>query len=163
MTQSTRPLKADPGFIFESGKTYPHSIGLSCCFRQWKADSHCRLFHGYSIQISAVFRAEELDERNWVVDFGSLKAFKGFLEDRFDHKMLVAEDDPELDFIRTLEARGLAQIRVMPQVGMEACSYWIYQVADGWLYNNGYAPRVTLQEVEVREHEANFARYRRNS
>lgn len=154
-------LTADDGFIFESGKTYPHSIGLSCCFRQWRADSHCRFFHGYSIEVSTLFAATTLDERNWVVDYGSLKSFKGWLEGMFDHKMLVAEDDPELEFIKTLEARGLAQIRILPQVGMEAVSYYIYQYADGWLTDNGYAPRCHLQQIEVREHAANFSRYRR--
>jgi 6-pyruvoyltetrahydropterin/6-carboxytetrahydropterin synthase len=159
MTQTQ--LKAEAGFIFESGKRYPSSIGLSCCFRQWKAPSHCRLFHGYSIDVSLVFGAVELDERNWVVDFGSLKSLKGWLEDQFDHKMLVAEDDPELEFIKTFEQRGLAEIRIMPQVGIEACSYWIYQYTEGWLRDNGYYPRCSLQQVEVKEHDANFARYRR--
>lgn len=156
-----RSLTAEPGFVFESGKAYPHSIGLSCCFRQWRADSHCKLFHGYSIQVELTFQATYLDERNWVVDFGSLKSFKGWLESCFDHKLLVAEDDPELNFIKSLEERGLAEVRVFPQVGMEACAYWIYQYAEGWLRDNGYTPRCELLQVEVREHEANFARYRR--
>ena len=118
-------LRAEPGFYFESGKNYAHSIGLSCCFRQWKADSHCKLLHGYSIFVGLVFRATELDARNWVVDFGSLKSFKGFLEETFDHKLLIAEDDPELETLKALEKKGLAQVRILPQVGMEACSYWI--------------------------------------
>lgn len=154
-------LQAEEGMIFESGKTYPASIGLSCCFRQWAADSHCRLFHGYSIEVAPVFAAKQLDHRNWVVDYGSLKSFKGWLEDRFDHKLLVAEDDPELPYIRGLAERGLAEIRMMPQVGMEACAYYIFQYADIWLKDNGYYPRCSLQSVTVREHAANHATYRR--
>lgn len=155
-------LRADSGFIFESGKVYVHSVGLSCAFRQWKAESHCRFLHGYSLQVGFTFRSIGLDERNWVVDFGSMKSLKGWLEDMFDHKTLVASDDPEIDTFRALEQRGLIQLRELPHVGMEATAYYIYQYAETWLIDNGYNG-VELQEVEVREHDANFARYRRHS
>ena len=79
---------------FRSTKTYGHEIGLSACFRQWRAESHCRLLHGYALAVKFVFESEELDVRNWVVDFGSLKTLKGWLEDTFDHTLLVANDDP---------------------------------------------------------------------
>lgn len=153
-------MKAPPGYTFESGKTYTHSIGLSCAFRQWRAESHCKFLHGYSLQVSVTFRCRRLDVRNWVVDFGSLKSFKGWLEDMFDHKTLVAEDDPYLDTFVTLDAAGLIQLRVFPNVGMEATAYYIYQYLETWLVDNGYKDAV-LDCVEVREHESNWARYRR--
>ena len=71
-----------------STKTYGHDIGLSCAFRQWKAESHCKYLHGYSLSITFRFMANELDYRNWVVDFGGLKDLKATLEDYFDHKTL---------------------------------------------------------------------------
>lgn len=157
-----QPLKADPGFIFESGKVYPHAIGLSCCFRQWRADSHCNQLHGYSIQVGFTFQADILDHRNWVVDFGSLKNLKGWLEDMFDHKTLVAEDDPEYNLFMKMQEHKICEIRVMPSVGMEATAYYIYQHAEQWLKDAGYGDRITLSQVEVREHDANFARYRKN-
>ena len=45
-------------------KTYGNERGLSCAFRQWKAESHCRLIHGYSLGFRFVFEAETLDHRN---------------------------------------------------------------------------------------------------
>lgn len=153
-------LQAEEGKVFRSGKVYTHSVGLSCCFRQWRAESHCRFFHGYSIQVEVDFVATEgLDIRNWVVDYGSLKSFKGWLEDSFDHKTLVAEDDPKLDIIRKMEEAGLIQLRVFPSVGCEAMAYAIYQYLDMWLQSNGYAPRVRIGTVKVKEHEANWASY----
>ena len=56
-----------------STKTYGHNIGLSAVFRQLHADSHCRFLHGYSLQFKFTFGCDELDEKNWVVDFGGLK------------------------------------------------------------------------------------------
>ncbi len=153
-------IEPDEGMIFESGKTYTHAQGFSCAFRQWRADSHCKYLHGYALQITLTFRAMELDRRNWVVDFGSLKGLKGWLEDMFDHKTLVASDDPLLSTFNDLEAKGLIQMREMPNVGMEATAYYIYQYAEQWLKDNGYS-HVALDCVEVKEHEANFARYRR--
>ena len=79
---------------YKSTKTFGHELGLSSAFRQWKAQSHCRFVHGYALAVKFEFEAEELDVRNWVVDFGSLKSLRKMLEDTFDHKLLVAEDDP---------------------------------------------------------------------
>jgi 6-pyruvoyltetrahydropterin/6-carboxytetrahydropterin synthase len=142
---------------YRSTKTYGHELGLSACFRQWRADSHCRLLHGYALAFTFTFEADELDLRNWVVDFGSLKSLKGFLEDHFDHKMLVAEDDPALEEFERLSRLGLASIRILPAVGCEAFAEYIGEVADLWLYDNGYKPRVRLVSCECREHGANSA------
>ena len=35
--------------MYRSTKTYGNERGLSCAFRQWRADSHCNLIHGYSL------------------------------------------------------------------------------------------------------------------
>ena len=144
---------------FISTKKYGHEIGLSAAFRQWRAESHCRFIHGYALSIYLEFEAKELDYRNWVVDFGSLKSFKGLLERTFDHKLLVAEDDPQLGTLLSLQTAGLAQVVVMPQVGCEAFAEYIFGALEVWLQDNGYAPRVSVRMVEVREHGANSAMY----
>ena len=69
-----------------------------CAYRQWKADSHCNMNHGYSFSMKFYFGTNELDARNWCADYGGLKELKGVLKDQFDHTTLVAEDDPELEF-----------------------------------------------------------------
>lgn len=143
----------------QSTKRYAHTIGLSAAFRQWRAESHCKFLHGYALAFKFVFETDELDERNWVVDFGSLKSLKGLLEDMFDHKTVVAEDDPMLHVFEDLDARGLIQLRTLPDVGCEKFAEFVYGAADVWLEDNGYAPRVRLVSVEVMEHGANSALY----
>lgn len=142
-----------------STKTYGHEIGLSCCFRQHRAQSHCHFLHGYALSIHFEFAAEELDSRGWVVDFGSLKSLRGILEDNFDHKLLVAEDDPALDDLCALAGIGVADVVVLPKVGCEAFAEMLHGVAECWLEDNGYAPRVRCRSVTVREHGANSATY----
>lgn len=145
--------------MHQSTKTYGHEVGLSACFRQHKATSHCNRLHGYALAVSLKFQAVSLDERNWVMDFGGLKPVKALLEDLFDHKLLVAFDDPHLGYLRGLEALGLADLVVMKAVGCEAFAEHIYFEVRQWMMRSSYYPRVVLVSVEVREHGANSAIY----
>lgn len=148
---------------FRSTKTYGHELGLSACFRQHRAESHCRLLHGYALAIKFTFEADEgdLDVRNWVVDFGGLKPLKAILEDTFDHTLLVAEDDPHLPQLQQLDVLGVARVVVVPATGCERFAHLIYEVAEQWLKDAGFAPRCRLVNVEVHEHGANSAVYGR--
>lgn len=140
---------------YRSTKTYGHDIGLSACFRQWRAESHCRFLHGYALSVHLEFEATDLDARNWVVDFGSLKPVKAWLADTFDHKLLVARDDPALPALMDLQRAGLAVVCVVPATGCEAFSLQIFEYVEEWLNDTGMAGRVKLAEVHVREHGAN--------
>lgn len=142
---------------YASTKTYGHEIGLSACFRQWRADSHCRFLHGYALAVRLEFEADTLDARNWVMDFGSLKLLKAWLQNTFDHKTLVAEDDPALKRFENLDRDGLIQLMVVPATGCEAFAKLIFDHTNKWLRAEGHAPRIRLREVEVREHGANSA------
>ena len=143
---------------FISTKTYNHNIGLSCAFRQWRAKhSHCKYLHGYALSVRLNFKGK-LNDRNWVYDFGDLKFVKEFLEETFDHKTVVAEDDPELETFKELEEKGLIQLRIIPHVGCEKFAEYICkQIATTIEVNSN--ERVKLMSVEVREHSGNSAIY----
>lgn len=145
--------------MYRSSKTYGHEIGLSCAFRQWRAESHCRFIHGYALSIRLEFEADELDHHNWVIDFGGLKSFKQHLVDMFDHKLLVAEDDPQIDILCQLAGFDLAEVVVVEATGCEAFAKFVWEEAEIWLVENMHAPRVRLHSVEVAEHGANSAIY----
>jgi 6-pyruvoyltetrahydropterin/6-carboxytetrahydropterin synthase len=128
-----------------STKTYGNDRGLSCCFRQWRSvHSHCSTIHGYSIGIKLVFESETLDDRNWVFDFGGLKAFKEWSEWQFDHTLVVAQDDPHLPFFIQMndlvtinsdnvessvpyERGAVCDLRIVPAVGCEKFAELAYQ------------------------------------
>jgi 6-pyruvoyltetrahydropterin/6-carboxytetrahydropterin synthase len=147
--------------IYTSTKTYGHDIGLSAAFRQWKAESHCRFLHGYALSVHFEFETEELDVRNWVVDFGSLKSLKQMLQDTFDHKTLVAEDDPEMIWFEDAAKRDILDLVVVPATGCERFAELIFECTEVWLKDNGYSPRCKLALVTVSEHGANSATVRR--
>jgi 6-pyruvoyltetrahydropterin/6-carboxytetrahydropterin synthase len=142
---------------FRAVKTYGHDLGLSCCFRQWRAKSHCRHLHGYALSFELVFEAEQLDGNGWVIDFGALKPIKEMLTERFDHAMQVAVDDPMLKIITGLAERDACRLVVVPHVGTEAFAAQVFAFTAKWLKQAGYADRVRLVSVTAREHNANAA------
>lgn len=167
-----------------STKTYGTDRGLSCCFRQWRADhSHCSLLHGYSIGIKLVFESETLDEKNWVMDFGGLKAFKEWADWQFDHKTIVALDDPHLNKFQDLarmgkqDQGGVLSLRLVTGVGCEKFAELVfrtmneilaaYQAGQGWTHPDGrvfearypVGAGVRLRSAEVFEHAGNSAIY----
>lgn len=142
---------------FYSTKRYGHEVGLSACFRQWRADSHCRHLHGYALAVEFVFEATDLDDRNWVVDFGGLRELRDELEATFDHKTVVAADDPHLDWFRTGHDLGTLDLVVLDAVGCEKFAEHVGRLAQAWLDRHGLADRVRLASCEVREHGANGA------
>ena len=140
---------------FYSGKTYSHATGHSCAFRQWRADSHCNLIHGYALQFELKFGGE-LDDRNWIVDFGGLKPLKEWLKYMFDHTYLVAEDDPELETVKMLQEKNLIDMRLVPAVGCERFAEQVFDYAQD-LVNDLTDGRCWVQECTVREHAHNSA------
>lgn len=145
---------------FSSTKTYDHTIGLSCCFRQWRAKSHCRLMHGYALKVKLGFSCEELDENNWCMDFGGLKPVKAWLEETFDHKTVVAKDDPQISIFREMQIAGLCELTEVPSTGMEAFAHLIFMHVNIWLLRSYPDHKVGLDYIEVSEHGGNSALYR---
>jgi len=136
----------------------------SSAFRQWRSThSHCQFIHGYNLTADITFECNNLDERNWVMDFGGLKDLKKTLEHTFDHKLVVAGDDPQLDLFKQLDSVGAAEVVVLDGgVGCERFAEFVLKTADTFVdeLTNG---RVRVQSVQINEHDSNFATcYRSN-
>ena len=131
----------------------------SCAFRQPQATSHCRFVHGYRLVGKFWFGANELDENNWVVDFGGLKELKKKLEYQFDHTTCIADNDPAIRAFQSLHDDGIVDLRVMEGgVGIEKFAEFCFKTADKHvkeITNN----RCFAVRVEVFEHEKNSAIY----
>jgi len=144
--------------MYYSTKRYGHNLGLSACFRQPHADSHCRFLHGYSLSFKFIFSANTLDERNWVVDFGGLKPLKKWLEDNFDHKVVLDKNDPHLDDFKLLEEKGLAELNIVDGVGVEKFAEHAYNKAME-IVTEATNGRCWVVSCECAEHGANSAIY----
>jgi 6-pyruvoyltetrahydropterin/6-carboxytetrahydropterin synthase len=139
-----------------STKTY-NQIG-PVAYRQWRADSHCNLLHGYALSFHLEFECDTLDARNWCMDFGGLKPLKGLLEDWCDHTLLVAQDDPMREHLLNLGKLKLAKITEVEKTGCEGIADFLYEYINTiFLPNYGEKDRVWCSKVEVRETDANMA------
>ena len=141
--------------------------GYSTCFRQWRATTtHCQYLHGYGVSIKLWFEGQ-LDNRNWVWDFGGMKRAKGTIDGMapkdwfdfmFDHTFVVAEDDPYRDSFLKMEEAGVAQVRVIPATGAERFAQFIYDKVNPFIMQETDG-RVKISKVEFREHGKNSAIY----
>lgn len=143
---------------YQSTKQFGHDVGISCAFRQWRADSHCNKVHGYALAFKFTFEANLLDKRNWVQDFGGLKGLKEALLDSFDHKLVVADDDPAKELFKSMHENKVADVVILPRVGCEYFAEYAYHMAVAMLKLH-LQERIKLVSVEVKEHGANSALY----
>ena len=151
---------------FQSTKLFD---GFSTVFRQWKAEgTHCRFLHGYGVSFRVWFEGE-LDERNWVWDFGGMKRAKGTIDGKnpkewmdymFDHTTIVANDDPGIGGFRTMNELGIIQLRELEAVGAEQFAKYIFEKLDTFVQEET-ENRVSVIRVEFMEHNKNTAIYER--
>ena len=149
---------------FQSTKLFD---GFSCVFRQWKAEgTHCKFLHGYGVSFRVWFEGE-LDERNWVWDFGGMKRAKNTIDGKnpkewmdymFDHTTIVATDDPGIGGFRTMNELGIIQLRELEAVGAEQFAKYIYDKLNTFVQEETNS-RVSVMRVEFMEHAKNTAIY----
>jgi len=146
-------------YKYTSTKEYHDAF--PCAYRQWRADSHCNLIHGYSFSMKFYFGTNDLDVRNWAADYGGLKELKNVLESQFDHTLLVAEDDPELETYKLLESKNMAKLTILPKLGCEGLADQLYRYVNGVyipdMWGQAEADRLWCYRVEVRETQSNMA------
>ena len=144
---------------FQSTKKLgPISVG----HRQWRDDGHCAWVHGYGRYIQFTFEGD-LDERQWVMDFGDLKDIKQWLEEQWDHRVMIASDDPHLEKLKQMHDLGIMNINVLDVTkgwgpGIEASCKHIYDNVANLIHVKTDG-RVKIVKVEIWEHERNSAVY----
>jgi 6-pyruvoyltetrahydropterin/6-carboxytetrahydropterin synthase len=114
--------------------------------------------HGYSLGFKFTFGCDDLDNKNWAVDFGGLKPLKAWLEDTFDHKVVLDENDEKLHYFHVLEEAGLAQLTILDGVGAEMFAKHAFDFANK-LIKEQTDGRCWVHSVECSEHGANSAIY----
>ena len=83
---------------------------------------------------------------------------KAWMDYMFDHTLVVAEDDPELEAFKQMDRAGVAQVRVIPATGAEKFAEYIYNKLNKFVdtETNG---RVRVTKVKFMEHGKNAACY----
>ena len=149
---------------FQSSKVFD---GFSTVFRQWKAtETHCRFLHGYGISFKVYFEGE-LDEKNWVWDFGGMKRAKTLIDGQqpkawmdymFDHTLIIAEDDPERRAFQQMDKAEVVRLRIIPATGAEKFAEYVFNKINGFVQKET-ENRVRVTKVKFMEHGKNAAYY----
>jgi 6-pyruvoyltetrahydropterin/6-carboxytetrahydropterin synthase len=153
---------------YTSEKTFDN---FSVALRQWKAKhSMCQLLHGYALEFTVTFASNEpeidkqLDDMNWVVDYGSFKkppqgnGLRAWLDDMFDHTTLIEKDDPYLDYFQSGAMEGVMKLIVMDKMGAESIAKLVFDKFNERLSQID-AGRCRVVKVICRENKTNLSTY----
>lgn len=138
---------------------------FSVALRQHKAKhSHCQLLHGYALEFKVWFTSDSLDDMNWIVDFGGFKhnGVKDWLNDMFDHTLLIEEDDPNLDIFEQMDLMNLCKLRKLKRMGAESLAKLVFEKLNSILEKTD-AGRCRVIKVECFENKNNSGIYELNN
>ena len=112
-------------------------------------DGVCRYPHGHNAVVEIDIRAEQLDARNMVADFGEIKTIvKGWIDRELDHKMILRHDDP---LVVPLQALGEPIYLLESNPTVERIAKLIF--------DEGRALGLDILTVRVWETPSSFASY----
>ena len=133
----------------------------SVSLRQWKAQhSHCKLQHGYALRFKVWFTAKELDDMNWICDFGGFNhnGLKDWMNDMFDHTVLLQANDPYRDYFESGAMEGVMKIHFLERMGCESLAKMVFDKFNEVLSKTD-AGRCRVIRVECFENDKNSAIY----
>lgn len=132
--------------------------GYAFAHRQPKHDGQCRWLHGHNWDFTIEFQAATLEENGFVIDFGKLGFIKMLLTQAFDHGLILAKNDPELETFKLLATRNICKLTILEDVSAEGLAKQIHALSDELVrkHTNG---RVWVSRVTVHEDEKNTASY----
>lgn len=144
--------------MYKSTKIFDN---YSVALRQHKAKhSHCKLLHGYALKFKVWFSSEELDDMNWIVDFGGFKSngLKEWMNEMFDHTTLIEKDDPYRDFFESGAMEDVMKVHFLDKMGAESLAELVFIKFNNVLSKTD-GGRSFVTKVECFENEKNSAIY----
>ena len=115
--------------------------------RVYGHESKCAHLHGHNYRIHLTVEAEQLDNIGRVMDFSVIKEKLAYwLEDNWDHKFLVWEQDPFANTLKELDPDGTVIVQFNP-TAENMGQYLIDVVGPKQLAGTG----VTLINVNIEE------------
>jgi 6-pyruvoyltetrahydropterin/6-carboxytetrahydropterin synthase len=119
---------------------------IHCGHRVCGHDGKCRNLHGHAYVIHFTCEADSLDPLGRVIDFSVIKSLLcQWLEDTWDHRMLIWKHDPMLEALRAIDPSVVA-VPFNP-TAENIAAYLVTQVGPDLLAGTG----VRLVRVQVDE------------
>ncbi|WP_082956707.1 MULTISPECIES: 6-carboxytetrahydropterin synthase [unclassified Mycobacterium] len=128
---------------------------LPCCHRSWANGGKRFFLHGYERSFEVEFACAQTERgTGLVVDVGTVAEVRSALRYQFDHTTLIAEDDPQRDLFELLAERGVVDLRIMANTGMEGSAAWVFETAER-IVGLATGGRVWVSRIEARESRNN--------
>lgn len=80
-------------------------------------DSPCEKLHGHSYKVEISVATERLDKNGMVIDFSHLNQVKDWVNENWDHALLISSDDPAVNELKDLE---IAKLYIFDQYNVTA-------------------------------------------
>jgi hypothetical protein len=125
--------------------------GLPCCHRSWANPGKRFFLHGCERTFDVEFACAETEPGTGVVvDGGAVGEIRTALRYQFDHTTLIAGDDPQRDLFELLAERGVVDLRIMENTGMEGSAVWVFDTVER-IVGLATGGRVWVSRVEASE------------
>lgn len=119
---------------------------ISCGHRVVGHEGKCRFLHGHNYRIHFTVSSDALDDIGRVVDFSVIKSqLCQWLEEHFDHKFLIWEEDDLLEQLQALSPESLVIVPFNPTA--ENIAQYLVEVV-GPEQLRGYAVRLISCKIE---------------
>jgi 6-pyruvoyltetrahydropterin/6-carboxytetrahydropterin synthase len=124
-------------------------------------EGKCKYLHGHSYNVSVKLVADSLDQYDFVIDFGDIKAFfDDWVQEHWDHVTLVSEMDKTLIEFLKRESQAYFIIPGKRNTTSEALAEFLFEKFTSILAEQtGYNPTLKLTHVLVSESSFSHAEY----
>jgi 6-pyruvoyltetrahydropterin/6-carboxytetrahydropterin synthase len=126
---------------------------LPCCHRSWTNQGKRFFLHGYERTFQIEFACAQTDGTGAVLGPDVLEEIHAALRKQFDHTTLIAADDPERDLFELLAARGVIDLRIMDNTGMERSAAWVFDTVER-IVMRATQGRVWVSQIKARESQS---------
>lgn len=120
---------------------------LPCCHRSWANQGKQFFLHGYERSFEVEFACAETESDT---DSNAVRVIRAALLYQFDHTTLIAADDPQRELFELLAQRGVIDLRIMDNTGMEGSAAWVFDTAER-IVGRATAGRVWVSRIKARE------------
>ena len=115
-------------FSFE----YSHKLNMDY-------ESACKNLHGHSARIIVQIWSRELNKNHMIIDFTHLNKFKTFLDDTFDHSVILNGKDSFVEIVKTTGMKHFILMNnidptseVMARIIWDKFAYILNDMAVNW-------------------------------
>ncbi len=122
---------------------------FSAGHRVFGHEGACALLHGHNYRVHFVVQAPEVDKVGRVLDFSVIKTrLCGWLEDNWDHRMLLFEEDPWIERLESINIPGIVVLPFNPTA--ENMAAYLLNVIGCYIVDTG-AKLVKVRVEETRK------------